>query len=78
MMAAIIAGLTFFGQLLKLGAEIYLTVKLAKQKDSDEIKRKKTELIQSGVRALIDNDGTRYVAALDGLRSLKQNGNQSA
>jgi len=68
MIAAIIAGLTFLGQLLGLGIEIWHSIK----EKNDEIKKEKTKEAQSGIRGIIDGDASRVNAAINRLRRLRK------
>lgn len=65
MIAAIIAGFTFFGQLISLGVKIWDAI----QEKNDETKKAKTEILQSGLRGIIDRDPARITAAFDDLRN---------
>lgn len=66
-MPTILAVLAFCGQLIVLGVKIWDAVK----ESNEEIKKKKTEALQSGVRAIVDRDASRLVAAFDELRKYK-------
>lgn len=68
MIAAIIAGLTFLGQLLGLGIEIWHSL----QEKNNEIKKEKTKHAKAGVEAIIDGDASRVNAAIDNLRRLRK------
>lgn len=67
MLAGLLATLAFLGQLITLGVKIWDAVK----ETNVEIKKKKTEALQSGVRGLIDRDPSRIVSAFDELRKYK-------
>lgn len=66
---AVIGGVISFAiELLKLIRE----VKNDKKERDVELKKRKTEIIQSGIRGLIDGDDRRYVTSLDQLRNIRK------
>lgn len=67
MLAGILAFIGFLGQVLGLINRIYD----ARKEKNDEEKKRKTELVQNGARAIIDRDASRIVATYDELRRLK-------
>ncbi len=68
MIAAIIAGLTFLGQLLSLLDKIWD----AHKEHNEELKKQKTEALQSGVRAIVDKDVSRLNVAIADLQRLRK------
>lgn len=58
-------------QIIGYALQIILWVLDAIKENRDEIKKQKTDAIQSGVRGVIDGDAPRIVASFDRLRSLK-------
>lgn len=67
MIAAIIAGITLLGQLVTIGVRIWDAVK----ENDVEIKKQKTEAIQSAARAVIDRDVSRLNVAINDIERLR-------
>lgn len=68
MWAGILAALTVIGQLISLGIKIWDAVK----ENDVEIKKQRTEILQSATRAVIDRDVERLNTANIQLRGLRQ------
>lgn len=68
MLNAILVALTTLGQILSLVNRV-----LDARKEKDEaIKKKKTEALQSGTRAIVDGDVSRLNSAIDKLNRLRK------
>lgn len=67
MLAGILAALTFLGQLLTIGVKIWDAIK----ESNAELKKQKTEALQSGVRAIVDKDVSRLNTAISDLNRLR-------
>lgn len=59
-------------QLATIVFQLALKLWDAKSEKDQEIKKAKTEAVQSGVRGLIDDDSSRIVSAFDDLRRLRR------
>lgn len=58
-------------QLAILAFQFILKVWDAIKERNDEIKKKKTEALQKGLRGVVDRDASRIVGAFDDLRRLR-------
>jgi len=68
MWAGIIALITLAGQLLALFNKVWD----ANKEKNEELKKQKTEALQSGVRAIVDKDASRLNASIVELERLRQ------
>ena len=63
------------GAILTLAVEIFKLIREVrsdKKEEKIELKKQKTEHVQSGIRGIIDGDASRITSAIDGLRRLRQ------
>ena len=71
MWAGILAVIGFLGQVLGLAVRIY---DAQKEKEND-VKKQKTEILQSGLRAIVDRDSSRLNVSIQQLARLRSQKN---